>query len=120
MLDKILSNYCFQNIFNYIGDENIKYNLFNHSKHYQNKLNLEILDYQQKYFYKLGLHLDNYFDISEEEESENFDKENLIKKLRNDLSNINVDSKIISVYLVNYITKYKQILLNKYNEQKKL
>ena len=51
MLDKILSNYCFQNIFNYIGEENIKYNLFNHSKHYQNKLNLEIFEYQQKYFY---------------------------------------------------------------------
>ena len=41
LLEKISSNYIFENIFDYISNEKFKFKIFVHSKLFQKKLDLE-------------------------------------------------------------------------------
>ena len=49
IFNNIKSIYIFKNIFNYIKDNNFQYKLFNYSKLFQKKFNLDINFYQDKY-----------------------------------------------------------------------
>ena len=120
-MDKILSIYVLKNLFNYIGDSNIKYKIFAHSKFFQNKLNIKIFDYQEKYFLKYGIHLENYFfynDIDNPNKDISFPKDFLIKSFEKDLLINKIDINIIQEYVINYFEKYKNDLLEKYNKKK--
>ena len=50
MLENIKSIYIIQNIFNYIKNSNFKFKLVNYCKYYQEKLDLTLSDYKEKYF----------------------------------------------------------------------
>ena len=50
ILEKINSKYIIINIFEYIKDDIIKFQLFKYSKYFQNILNLDIFNYQRKFF----------------------------------------------------------------------
>ena len=52
ILENIKSKYVIQNIFNYIKNSNFKFKLVNYNKYFQNKLDLTLFDYQEKYFRK--------------------------------------------------------------------
>ena len=52
VLDKIESKYILKVITSYIKDDNFALKLISNSKHFQKLLDLDILDYQGKYFEK--------------------------------------------------------------------
>ena len=55
MIEKIRANYVLNTIFDYLGDDNLKLKLFNHSKLFQKRLDLNLYDYWGNYFSeKLG------------------------------------------------------------------
>ena len=110
MLEKISSDYIIRNVFDYIRDENIKYNILVNSKLFQKKLGLELIDYQRKYLFKLGIHLQKYF-------NNNYDdctKDTLIQKLEKDLLKNKIDTKLIQEYTYNYLKKYNTKILEEY------
>ena len=47
LINKIKSSYIIRNILNYIRDNNFKLKLFIHSKLFQNKLDIKLIDYQK-------------------------------------------------------------------------
>ena len=78
-LIKIKSSYILKNIFNYIQDDNIQFKLFFYSKFFQNKLDIKLIDYKEKYINKIGFDIKNYLHIQQE----NYKKDNLMKKYDN-------------------------------------
>ena len=120
MLEKISSNYIFKNIFTYIKDENIIYYLIVNSKTLQKKLDLELIDYQKKCFFKLGIiHLINYFN-DKYEDTHTFKQDELVTKLEKDLLKYKIDNKIIQTYASNFLRKYKKTILKEYSNKTKL
>ena len=55
-LSKIKSKYICKIIFN-LAYDNLKYKLFNHSKHFQEMLGIKLIDYKEKYWVKKGIKL---------------------------------------------------------------
>ena len=78
-LIKIKSSYILKNIFNYIQDDNIQFKLFFYSKFFQNKLDIKLIDYKEKYINKIGFDINKYLHI----EQKNYKKDNLVKKYNN-------------------------------------
>ena len=60
LFERIKSIYILHSILNYISDENIKYKLFKYSKSYQKKLNIDLINYKEKYLEKIGFNIDDY------------------------------------------------------------
>ena len=105
ILQKILSKYIFQAIFDYIEDNTIKMKLVFYSKSIQDKLDLSIFDYQKVYFKNIGFNIYKYFsNFSKDSKSEykNNDKEILIKKFDEDLLKYKIDINDIKKYALNY------------------
>ena len=75
-MKEIKSSYIYDKIFNYIKDENFKYKLFFYSKKFQNKINIKLVDYKEKYLEKIGFRLNRYLYSRDK-----FDKGFLSKKL---------------------------------------
>ena len=75
-MKEIKSSYIFDKIFNYIEDENFKFKLFFYSKKFQNKINIKLVDYKEKYLVKIGFRLNRYLYSRDK-----FDKGFLSKKL---------------------------------------
>lgn len=98
VLEKIKSNYVFSNIFEYLEEE-IKLKLFIYSKLYQQKLKIDIKDYQSKYI-QANIVPDDYMKFKNHDN--NFDKEYLIKKFEKDLNKNRIDKDIFeSVFIKN-------------------
>ena len=98
LLEKIKSNYVFSNIFEYLEEE-IKLKLFIYSKLYQQKLKIDIKDYQSKYIQE-NIVPDDYMKFKNHDN--NFDKEYLIKKFEKDLNKNRIDKDIFeSVFIKN-------------------
>ena len=114
LLKRLRSNYILQKILNYIQNK-ITLKLFIHSKLFQNKLNIKFIDYQKEYFKDFSFEKFLCFNIIYDN-NQDFDK-NLIKdKLREDLSQKKFDyNNIINnqKYLIYYFKKY----YNKINEE---
>ena len=118
LLNKIVSKYLLQNIFNYIKNQHYKYKLFLHSKYFQKKLEINYIDYQNKYYDKLGIYLYKYVLLDEESESE-YNKNNKKKNLEEILTlNKIIFQSYIFNYFQNYISKNKdleQIIIDIYS-----
>jgi len=59
-LDRISSRDLIKDIFNYIKDKNFKYKLFIHSKYFQKKLDINLIELKKKYLSKIKFHIDDY------------------------------------------------------------
>ena len=61
--ENIKSKYIRKKIFEYIKDENFLFKLFIHSKKYQEQLDLDLFDYINQYYKKIGLRATNFFHL---------------------------------------------------------
>ena len=106
MLENISSKYILDNLFGYIKDNNFSLKLFLHSKSFQKKFGFDLYDYIAGYITKIGLSLDNYllYDINIDDEGknyyiENFDKQLLNTKLKEDSIKYEFDLEILKKIL---------------------
>ena len=106
ILTKIKSKYCLDYLFDYIKDDSFKYKLFVYSKFFQEKIDLNLEQYQAKFIerYKLNPKLflsfrDYNSDISL---GTNILKEGLSKYL----SMNKIENKIFQIYLIKFFEIY--------------
>jgi len=123
-LNKMVSKYLIDIIFNYIKDDNFKYKLFIHSKKYRKLLDLSSNDYQVKSITKTGIKLCNYlsgfldrnygphcyyYNIIEKNGNDyfhRFKRDTLKKEFLLHLETMKI--KYIKNYIVYYFKKYKE------------
>ena len=79
LIKRIKSPYILKNIFNYIKDINFKMKLFFYCKLFQNKLDIKLIDYKEKYIDNIGFDFNEYLHIDQEKNK----ADNLIKKYDN-------------------------------------
>jgi len=106
VLERINSKYILEYIFNYIKNDNLKFELFRYSKLFQKLLKFELFDYQQKYFTKKKIYLEKYL-LNACSKNNYFP--NIFQK---DLSKFNID---FNQYLIN---KYFKVYLEKIKQKK--
>ena len=106
VLERINSKYILGYIFNYIKNDNLKFELFRYSKLFQKMMKFELFDYQQKFFAKKKIYLEKYLlnDCSK--------KIYFTKIFQEDLSKFNID---FNQYLIN---KYFKLYLEKIKQRK--
>ena len=124
LLKQIKSKTILKNIFNYISNDDIKMNLFKYSNYFQKIFELDLYDYQNKYFKKskflylfyLSFAYVKGIDIKE------FDK-NLLKHALNiylvKYCQVNIDENDINKYIIEYFKKYAKKLEKEENIQQK-
>ena len=105
IINQIKSSYIIKNIFKYIEDDTVQLKLFIHSKYLQQKLNIKLINYQEKYLTKIGFDLDKYLYIPQDD----FQIDILKKQYNNFLLENNLNKEeydnIISEILKNKSTK---------------
>ena len=116
-MEKIKSAYIIHNIFNYIHSKNMKLKIFNYSKEYQQKLDIDLFDYQEisydqrgfnlfikNIFYQPFLHFfyDPFY---------NKDKYNIKTLFQKELLKYNINSDEFTNYAIKYCEKYKEQFL---------
>ena len=109
-LYKIKSQYICRKIFD-ITYDNLKYKLFNHSKHFQEILGIKLIDYKEKYWEKIGIKLDDYLSLKTQKDynPNKFNKKLLYDKLKTfvDKNKINLDS--LKSYLIEFYQNQKNL-----------
>ena len=106
LLNKLSSKYLIDIITSYIDDENFLYKLFIYSKFFQKKLNIESLDYKNKYFTTVLESNKNIFFDQKDKTKENFETF---------LINYNINRFDLAKIAVDYFKTRK-----KYEERKKI
>ena len=119
MLKKIKSKFILNTIIDYIKEDN-KLQIFLFSKYYQQILGIKLLDYQQQYFNKKGIELDDLkiFFSPIQIRNNNFNRNILKDNLKLYLNKNNIKYDLLKSYLIEY-NKCLIKDLNKENEQKK-
>ena len=115
ILEKITSKYIIQNIFNYISNDLIKYKLFIHSIKFKECLNIQLFDYQDKYFNKIKFNFKDYCKVSNDISNKQY---NLKNKLNEFLSKNNLNFFDFQSYIVKYFLKNEKYLKQKYKKNK--
>jgi len=105
ILEKISSKKIFENIFDYIKDPNHSLQLFSHSKIFQAKLDLNIVDYEKSYIERLGINLDDYLFCENNKFVSKFDKDILNQNLEKDLSKYKLEKSMIEKIIVDITQK---------------
>ena len=114
VLTKITSKYIIRTIFDYIKDKNFSYKLFFYSKSFQQKINIELYDYQILYLIKNDINLEEYLTYNDYNETNDYFDKNIIKKNLNfDLSYNNIDININKEIIIKYFNLY----LNSFNKK---
>ena len=117
LFEKIKSKYNQKKIFSYIKNENFIYKLFLYSKAFQKKLELEQIDFKERYIIQSKISYDNYlccyslFNV----EPKKFDKKIIEKKLQEELTKFKLDKNIFQECILNHFKK----LVKKDNETEK-
>ena len=106
ILKKVSSKYILKEIISYIYDINFPFKLFNHSNYFQNLLELNYIDYQQKYLEQLGLNFLDYIYLDYSQFSVFFDKDILKKNLNKKISELNLGIDYINTFAFNYLKNY--------------
>ena len=117
---RIKSKFIFNLIFDYIKDAKFKMKLFLYSKSFQKHLGLNLLDYQEVYFNKIGINFYNYLKYNEDNNDNsnvNFDKKYLEKKLEEELSKYNKDLKDVQQKIITNYFKKNKFKKNKNNNK---
>ena len=100
LIKKIKSSYIIKNILNYIKDNNFfKLKFFIHSKLFQNKLDIKLIDYKEKYIDQIGFDFNEYLHL-------NIGTDNLIKNYNNFLLEKKLNKK-------EFETIISEVILNK-------
>ena len=99
---KISSKYTYYTIASYIKDENILLKLAFYSKTLQNKIDIEIYDYQLQFF-KSKINLEDYLYYNRYENE--FNKDRLKIKLREDLEKNKIDENSFLKFAVYFFKK---------------
>ena len=99
LFEKILSKYIILNIFEFLDDK-LKLQIFQHSKEYQKKFNLNLFDYQKKCIEVQGINLNDYLYDSHGKKLSDFSEGCLRQKLKNSLKlkNFNMEKYLITYY----------------------
>ena len=112
ILKKISSKYILKEITSFIYDINFPFKLFKHSNYFQKKLELNYIDYQQKFLENLGINFLDYIYLDYSQFSVTFDKDilkrNLNEKVKELKVGIDYTNKFALKYLKNYYLKYQQ------------
>ncbi len=118
-LAKITSKYIIQKILDFIKDDKFAYKLFFYSKSFQQKINIDLYDYQILYLIKKNIKLEKYLAFDEEIIYNNYLDKNAIKRnLDSNLFNENIDIDINKGLIIKYFKKYFKSLKNKNNDEK--
>ena len=90
LLEKINSKYVCERIFDFIKDKNFKYKLFIHSKSYQKKFEMEMIDFKERYITQTKINIDSYLLCYNlfNRDPKHFDKNMLNAQLQEDLLKI--------------------------------
>ena len=109
ILEKINSKFILKVIFSYINDENYEFKLFNYSHFFQNKLDIKLYHYQNKFFNKyfknIPIDFNDYLKLKyDEEEEKNLKK--IKNKLKDDISKYQLDINYLNEYIYYYFKKY--------------
>ena len=102
---KISSKYICEKILDFIYDENFKYKLFNYSKFFQKKLDINLFDYFEIFVEQCQIDIQDYLFNEDNIIPSKFDKEIYNKKLIEDLKKNNIESKIMNEYMLNKLKK---------------
>lgn len=124
LLKQIKSKTILKNLFNFISNDDIKMNLFKYSNYFQKTFELDLYDYQDKYFKKskflylfyLSFAYVNGVDIKE------FDKNLLKSALDSYIVNnfqTNIQENDINKYIIEYFKKFAKKLEKEQNIQQK-
>ena len=105
ILSKITSNEIFTLIFDHIKDHNFPLKLFMHSKQFQKKFDIDIVNYEKIYLQNRGIDLNTYLFTKDNIFMRTFDKDILKNNLEKDLKNNNIDKRIIKKALIDIYTK---------------
>ena len=107
LFDKIKSKYIQTKIFEYIKNENFKFKLFLYSKKFQKKLDLEPIDFKERYVIQSKITYENYlgcyslFNV----EPNKFNKHNIEKRLQEELAKFNIDMNTFEECILRYFKK---------------
>ena len=105
-MERIKSAHIIQTIFSYT-DDILKFKLLSYSKKYQKQLNIDLFDYQVKFFDKVKMNsINNYYKYLYAPE--------LLKK---DLLKYNINIDDFKNYVKNYLVKYKEKFIKELNEE---
>ena len=118
LLDKISSKYIISQVFMYIKDKNFSLKLFIHSKYFQSKLNIKLIDYKEQYLEK-RINYDNLIFINDDFIYYNGKKDLYQKELQRISLEYKIDEntfiKFVSNYYINlYQNYYKKDNIYKY------
>ena len=115
ILKKVSSRYILKGIISYIYDIDVPFKLFNHSKYFQQALELNYFVYIERYFDKLGLNFLDFTYLDYSEFSDFFDKDILKKNLNKKLSELKISVELINRFAMDYLKNY--YLKNKENQE---
>jgi len=131
-MENIKSAHIIQAIFSYT-DDILKYKIFSHSKNYQKKLNIDLFDYQVKFFDKIRMNsFNNYLKYLCDPKSKynfnkksgtnyidyySYNKDGKTELLKKDLLKYNINIDDFKNYVKNYIIKYKEKFIKELNEE---
>ena len=131
-MKNIKSAHIIETIFSYT-DDILKYKLFSYSKKYQKKLNIDLLDYQVKFFkmnsfnnvfkYLYAPEPEYKFDIKKgflginDIDYNSYVKIGKTALLKKDLLKYNINIDDFKNYVKNYIIKYKEKFIKEFNEE---
>ena len=92
-------------IFDFIKDNKFKYRLFVHSKHFQNFLGLDIVDYENQYISKFKLELGEFFKCEYDSNSKSFNKNCLKDIFDKKMKENNLNEKLIKKIITDNFEK---------------
>ena len=104
LIKRIKPTYIINYIFKYIKDNNLKLKLFIYSKYFQNKLNIKLIDYKEKYIDSIGFDINKYLHRKDE-------SDNLIDKYNNFLLKNNFNKK-------EFENIFSEVIIKRINENK--
>ena len=117
-LSKIKSKHIFNQIFDFIKDDNFKLNLLKYSKYFQKLFDINIFNYQSAYFKKTNFYLPDFLS-NKSEKIEEFDKDLLQKKLDKFLiKHPQLSISDINKYVKEFIPLYAKKEQKENNEQR--
>jgi len=131
-MKNIKSKHIIQTIFSYT-DDLLKFKLFSYSKKYQKQLNIDLFDYQMKFFDKIQMNsFNSYFKYLCDPKSKynynkingtnyinynSYNKKGKTELLKKDLLKYNININDFKNYAKNYIIKYKENFIKELNEE---
>ena len=109
VLNKIKSKYILLKIFSFIENSDFLYSFFVYNKSFQQKLDLELVDYERAYLEKFGIDFRNYVFCERNRFQGGFDKNLLKRFLENDILKNNLDLNLIQKIIVDIYKKIDKV-----------